>query len=235
MLKQFLAFGAVVAVAACQPAIPESGPGAGFDNNLNTLRTSGALRQPAQVETSALPGVAGVAGPVSPGSAPRTGPVDAFAEAERSGPASTIVDADPANSAPRIANDPGISREQDFDAVSSRRSIESDAERIAAIREQYRVIEPGPLPDASEANEPNIIDYALRSTNRVGEAVYTRSILSRTARFQRACATYASADEAQIDFLANGGPQRDRKGVDPDGDGFACNWDPEIYRRIRRE
>ena len=37
-------------------------------------------------------------------------------------------------------------------------------------------------------------------------------------------------DQAQQDFLAKGGPERDRMGVDPDGDGFACAWDPRPFR-----
>ena len=41
---------------------------------------------------------------------------------------------------------------------------------------------------------------------------------------------YASPDKAQQDFLAKGGPDRDRLGVDPDGDGFACSWDPRPFR-----
>jgi hypothetical protein len=44
------------------------------------------------------------------------------------------------------------------------------------------------------------------------------------------CAKYASSDQAQQDFLAKGGPDRDRMGVDPDGDGFACSWDPRPFR-----
>mgnify|MGYP000454045377 CR=1 FL=1 len=44
------------------------------------------------------------------------------------------------------------------------------------------------------------------------------------------CAKYASADLAQEDFLQRGGPERDRKGLDPDGDGYACNWDPTPFR-----
>ena len=31
-------------------------------------------------------------------------------------------------------------------------------------------------------------------------------------------------------FLEAGGPKRDRKGLDPDGDGFACAWDPRPFR-----
>ena len=37
--------------------------------------------------------------------------------------------------------------------------------------------------------------------------------------------------EAKIAFLEAGGPKRDRKALDPDGDGYACGWDPAPYRR----
>ena len=35
---------------------------------------------------------------------------------------------------------------------------------------------------------------------------------------------------AQEEFLRTGGPERDKLGVDPDGDGFACAWDPRPFR-----
>ena len=47
---------------------------------------------------------------------------------------------------------------------------------------------------------------------------------------ERACAKYSSSDLAQSDFLAQGGPRRDRLGLDPDGDGFACAWNPQPFR-----
>ena len=73
----------------------------------------------------------------------------------------------------------------------------------------------------------------LATTNRVGQQVYSRSGLTSTARFQRNCARYASPDLAQEAFLAAGGPERDRRGLDPDGDGFACFWDPTPFRMVR--
>ncbi len=33
-------------------------------------------------------------------------------------------------------------------------------------------------------------------------------------------------------FLKNGGPKIDYHNIDVDGDGFACKWDPAIYRKI---
>jgi len=44
------------------------------------------------------------------------------------------------------------------------------------------------------------------------------------------CRAFRSPDLAQEWFLANRGPGRDRRALDPDGDGFACDWNPEVYR-----
>ena len=52
-------------------------------------------------------------------------------------------------------------------------------------------------------------------------------------RSASACRRFSNADEAQRAFLANGGPQTDRGGLDPDGDGFACSWDPTPYRQLK--
>ena len=95
------------------------------------------------------------------------------------------------------------------------------------------VVQPAPLPDRPDADRPNIVAFALATTNRVGQQVYSRSGLTSTARFQRNCARYASPDLAQEAFLAAGGPERDRRGLDPDGDGFACFWDPTPFRMVR--
>ena len=46
----------------------------------------------------------------------------------------------------------------------------------------------------------------------------------------RNCAKYVSDAAAQEAFLKTGGPERDRYGLDPDGDGFACRWDPTPFR-----
>ena len=81
---------------------------------------------------------------------------------------------------------------------------------------------------------PNIVSFALNTTNRRGEPVYRRSGFMAESRFNRACARYASPDLAQEAFLAAGGPERDRQGMDPDGDGFACYWDPAPFRQAAR-
>ena len=65
-----------------------------------------------------------------------------------------------------------------------------------------------------------------------GEARYSRSMGARVAGVGN-CGRFRDADAAQRAFLAGGGPARDRYGVDPDGDGFACTWDPGPYRALR--
>ena len=76
---------------------------------------------------------------------------------------------------------------------------------------------------------PNIVDYALRTTNDPGTQLYSRSGLGKRDPMT-ACARFASPDLAQQEFLAKGGPEKDKLGLDPDGDGFACSWDPRPFR-----
>jgi hypothetical protein len=85
----------------------------------------------------------------------------------------------------------------------------------------------------SNASGPNLAAYALSVSNRPGESVYKRGGL-RVTSSAKACAKYVSADQAQIAFLASGGPQRDKLNLDPDGDGFACNWDPTPFQTARQ-
>jgi hypothetical protein len=131
-------------------------------------------------------------------------------------------------------DDDGISDEQDFAAVSDRRTIENDAARIAQATAAYEVIQPTAIPTRDTSNDaPNVVAFALETTNRPGQAIYDRSGLFSESRYDRACARYTSAAKAQEAFLAAGGPERDRSGMDPDGDGFACLWDPTPYRAAR--
>lgn len=131
-----------------------------------------------------------------------------------------------------LGSNPELSDEQNFDAVASRQSIESDAERRERQAAAYQLIEATALPDRPGDAGPNIVQYALQAPNNRGEQVFTRSGLSGENRFQRNCAKYTTPDAAQRDFLERGGPSRDRLGIDPDGDGFACGWDPQAFRSI---
>lgn len=125
---------------------------------------------------------------------------------------------------------PSISDEQSFSAVTGRETIQSDAERRAAQAAARQVVAPQPIPQRPADTGPNIVEYALNAPNAKGQEWYSRLVISGQGRFLRNCARYATADEAQRDFLARGGPDRDPRGIDPDGDGFACGWDPAPFR-----
>lgn len=237
---------AVAAVAACQPAVPEDTRfGVEFDQTFDAQR---ANRDAALANgTAIIPTAPGVsAQPLPPaGSAADTAaqttailaqtgqPADAerlAAAANNSGIAP--VEASPSNPAPAVINSAtGISQENSFDAVSGQRSIESDAARIAANRAQYQVIQPQALPQRSKTG-PNIVAYALGSSHAIGTKLYKRSKFNGQNKYNRNCGKYSHLDQAQSDFLAAGGPKKDRNGMDPDGDGYACTWDPTVYRTL---
>lgn len=136
--------------------------------------------------------------------------------------------------APRAAVFAGISDEQSFSAVSSRETIESDKERIARNRAQYQVIVPTALPQRHGSGGPNIVEYALQTSNPVGQPMYGRMNPLRGNLNARNCAKYPSPDLAQQAFLESGGPDRDPKSLDPDGDGYACAWNPAPFRKVLR-
>ncbi len=175
--------------------------------------------------------VAAVEGAVNPGQDPFGGQVRGGASAFPPAAAQGPFGAPAASAAPAPANTPGISDEQDFSAVSERQTIESDAARIARNRAEYVQIQPQALPERPAASGPNVAAYAVSTTNALGEAVHRRGGIFASSRFERACAEYRSPDAAQAAFLERGGPERDRLGLDPDGDGFACGWDPAPFRR----
>ncbi|WP_371226826.1 hypothetical protein [Roseovarius sp. 2305UL8-3] len=226
---------ACAALAACSPAVPDSG--VGFDDYdayqaRKTAReaalTGSALPPPNSVSSEPLGGTGAAAGNDAASIAADTRATLTDTQANSGQP---VVYADPGNPAPQTVNTAtGISSENDFDAVGNQRSIEDDAQLIAQNRSQYKVIQPTALPSRSGTGGPNIVEYALASKHPKGSKVYRRSGFSSQAKFQRNCAKYASADQAQIDFLSKGGPNRDRLGLDPDGDGYACTWDPAPFR-----
>ncbi len=83
----------------------------------------------------------------------------------------------------------------------------------------------GPYPGST----PVLVRYAHQEQQDPGSTVYRRTGGSVMAA-QRSCTGYASADIAQRAFIAAGGPILDPRGMDPDGDGFVCGWDPRPVR-----
>lgn len=251
MSRTFLpATGAVMAallLAACTPTTTETGAGVGFQDYNSYVR--GAAPAPAGAPVTVPPpggafDPAAAAAAIDRAQGVAPAPVTAAPAAVTPAPLATPVDPAATDSADRprggapagikeesgeVASHTGISDEQDFSAVSARETIESDAERIARNRAEYVVVQPKDLPQRPGDTGPNIVEFALATTHAPGVQMYKRSGLGiRSA--DSACAKYASPDKAQQDFLAKGGPDRDRMGVDPDGDGFACSWDPRPFR-----
>lgn len=208
--------GTFLLLSACAPQVPDSAAGVGFDDysSYQASRQAELSGRPAPVPTGPVIAEESLGAVTVPPTA-TAAPLSAMA-------AGTVN-----------LNNPRISDEQSFDAVSARETIQSDAQRIAANREAYVVIQPRDLPERPGGGGPNIVAYALATNNPVGAQLYSRTGTNSQSRFQRACARYASSDLAQEDFLARGGPEVDRLGVDPDGDGYACFWDPTPFRAVR--
>ncbi len=214
-------------MAACAPQIPDSAAGVGFD----TAPTADALPAPDAIAATPLGGATPAPVPTAP--VTRGSTVSANNADEIARDTATALNAGPASTAPTGVANAAISDENDFAAVSERETIQSDAERLARNRAQYQEIAPTALPSRSGDTGPNIVAYALSTSNQPGIRIYSRVGINLEARAARNCRSYASPDQAQIAFLAAGGPEKDRKGLDPDGDGFACDWDPTPFRKVR--
>jgi hypothetical protein len=145
------------------------------------------------------------------GSAPRAAP--GLLEA---GVAPVIARAEPVASAPPAQGT--VPRDQAEGPQISAAATAAAASRSAPVRD----VDTG----------ADIVAFALNTTHQVGEQRYRRALASES-RAERQCRRYPGADLAQRAFLEAGGPQRDRLGLDPDGDGFACDWTPAPFRAAR--
>lgn len=238
---------AALGLAACTPKVPDSG--AGFQDYNTYMKNQTAAAAPAAAPSTgfspesaaaAIDAADGV--PPAASGAPLAAPGVAAATtgAIIGATAATVPEGErargnaPAGIAETTSEMTGVasgtvSDEQDFAAVTQRESIESDKARIEANRAQYQIDQPTALPQRTEDGAPNIVAFALSTTNPVGVQMYSRGGIRLTS-FEAACGKFASPDLAQTAFLEAGGPQSDRKGLDPDGDGFACAWDPTPFR-----
>ena len=236
----FAAAPAVLLLAACTPAAVDTGSGVGFQDYNSYIR--GAQSAPALTGPVVVPPVGGAFDPAAAAAAidraegvVPVSPVAGVASAPL--PPLTDGASRPRGSAPagireesgEMASNTRISDEQDFNAVAARETIESDAERIARNRAEYVEVEPGALPQRPGNTGASIVEFALATNHAPGVQLYKRGGIGLRSQ-NAACAKYASPDLAQQDFLERGGPDSDRLGVDPDGDGFACSWDPRPFR-----
>lgn len=251
---------AVLGLAACNPQVPDSAAGVGFGDYNSYVRSAppvpaaplnpmATVATPATPTTGFSPTAAAAAIDRATGAAPATGAVIGSTApapmATTLAPApleAVALDANgqrPRGNAPAGIKEesgemdrvnPTISDENDFQAVAARETIESDKARIERNRAQYQVDQPTALPERSgDVGGSGIVAFALSTSHPVGAQMYKRSGLKLKSP-EAACAGYTSADQAQEEFLASGGPDRDRKGLDPDGDGYACGWNPAPFR-----
>lgn len=222
-MKRSLMIVGLVALAACGPRVPNSAPEAGPGFQRYSDPGSYRVQRDAELQGRAPVGSTPTIPPEQSG-APIAAPGTLSSE-------TTTSEASPDGSGAVVVNNPTISDEQDFDAVAGRETIESDAERLRAQRAAYTQVPTTAVPTRTSSG-PNIVAFALSTTHPVGQKVYRRSLIGGQAKFERNCAKYAAPDLAQEAFLQAGGPDRDRLGIDPDGDGYACAWNPAPFRRV---
>lgn len=139
---------------------------------------------------------------------------------------------------PRLAQ--GFSTGEQVAAAPSSEGVSSqsyEAQPFGSAR-QNRVVRREYVPqvrvtaaEAPAASGPNLFVYALSTQHDVGEERYTRRNPFRWRQWESACAEYPHQDLAQEAFLAAGGPEKDTEHMDPDGDGYACWWDPAPFRQ----
>lgn len=245
-MRFLAALGAVCALVACSPEIPDSGAGAGvgFGDYGTYMReqerarvAAGPARIVPQPQVVSLPpqGPRPQAGapmqsaalqgaPIQSGTI-RSGPIPSGqASWPAPMPAQQVAAAPPSSAqqgptGPITTQDfPTLAAAQQGGPVSYPAPAQGRVEMVAASALPQR---PGDM--------PNILEYALSTRNNVGETVWRRTVLT-VQNHDRNCRGFVNSDLAQEEFLRRGGPERDPLNLDPDGDGFACWWDPRPFR-----
>jgi hypothetical protein len=229
----------LLAVSACEPTVPDSASGVGFGDYTEYRTEQARMRAAREAQLSGRSTILPPERTGAPSAKPT--PPSGISSAELSqagiGPAPS-----PAASVPATAPaTPGAVAQPGLITPAPGTPLAATAQGAAFVGGQP-VATPGagapagerlqsqPVPNRPSSTGPDIVAYALQTSNAVGQQVYSRSMPSQN-KAQRNCANYPSPDLAQRAFLSSGGPQRDRYGIDPDGDGFVCGWSPEPFRR----
>lgn len=168
----------------------------------------------------------------SSGGAPLAAPMAPRAQTNTT-PATTTTAAATSTAATQASGgrDSAIADQQRYDPDNPRPAA---ASRPAPGQGESRPVPLVRVADASAAEGPNIVAYALRTSHPVGTERYPRRNPLRWQLWERNCLQFTDQNAAQEAFLAAGGPERDRQNLDPVGDGYACWWDPEPIRRAVR-
>ncbi|MFW5654960.1 MAG: hypothetical protein ACOCYW_04855 [Roseicyclus sp.] len=231
-LRAFCALAALMALAACGagPGPNDVSEGVGFSDYETYQARRAALAAPPA--------------PVAPSGQVRTAlpPADVAAEpfaADAAGQSWLPVD----GGAPTRAAQTDVARLASAAIDEAERAAEGALPPASAPAEPAPGLPPitasgddfeaPPLPEGIPVLGATVVAFALSTDNAVGERVHARFPL-RLGRPEVRCSDFRTTDLAQDWFLTNDGPDRDRAGLDPDGDGFACNWDPERYRAEAR-
>lgn len=243
------AVAALCAVVACSPEIPDSGAGVGFGDYGAFMRERererarqaarpASIVPPAQVvslppqqtpsQSAQQGGAAAV--PASPirtaavQAAPiQQAPLSALAPAPVTAPVPPPVTA---QAQPPATGASAPITTQDFPTLAAAQG--GTVSYPAPAQGTVQMVAPTAVP-ARPSDIPNIVEYALNTRNSVGQQVWRRSVLTMQ-NTDRNCRSFVNSDLAQEEFLRRGGPQRDPQNLDPDGDGFACWWDPAPFR-----
>ncbi|OUX41342.1 hypothetical protein CBE37_05010 [bacterium TMED277] len=107
---------------------------------------------------------------------------------------------------------------------------EEAAKKLAELKEKRIVLQLNDKEKNIENITVNLALYARTNKNQLGKKIHKRHPILDINK--PGCSQFGNGNTAQIFFLKNGGPKNDYYQLDNDGDGFACNWNPEIYRKI---
>lgn len=178
----------------------------------------------------------GTAGSIVPQTNTGQTPVRPTSAAPSSAAPTTTANAAPTDPNAPLPDDIGINpNDQSINLNLStqeeqKRQREIAEQRRQAARDRLVVAEPEAVPEVNV--NANVVKFAKETTHPKGTKLYNRPAFRDRAQSASVCRRFGSADEAQRQFLANGGPTTDRYNLDPDGDGFACKFDPERYRKL---
>jgi len=239
MMTRFLALfpGLALAVATLSACTDTAAPnayaamsqGVGFGDYQRHLRAQDAARRPAVPYT--------VPPELASGAAPTPAAAAAVAGAPLPAPAAPVAAAQPVVplAAATVLPDPatprpaGVADSATFQPVAfGQRPAGAEIPPVGVTG----VVPVAAVPAVPAPSGPNVLAYALRTTHAVGTTLHRRNNPLRWSRWERACLQFGNQDLAQEAFLAAGGPERDPNHLDPDGDGFACWWDPTPMRRL---
>ena len=107
---------------------------------------------------------------------------------------------------------------------------EEAAKKLAELKEKRIVLQLNDKEKNIKTSTVNLALYARMNKNKLGKKIYRRHPILDINK--PGCSQFGNGNTAQIFFLKNGGPKNDYYQLDNDGDGFACSWNPEIYRKI---